>query len=57
MKKRLKAMEMNYWRRCCSLTLVDRVRNEEIRRRMGIGTTVVDTVGAKNLRWSRKAHE
>ena len=45
MKNKLKAMERSYWRRCCNLTLADKIRNDEIRRRMGVGTTVVDTVG------------
>ena len=43
-------MEMRYWRRR-QLTLADRVRNEEIRNRMEIGTTTVDTIAAKSLRW------
>nr|CAH7720104.1 unnamed protein product [Callosobruchus chinensis] len=51
MEKRLLAMEMGYWRRCCKLTLLDKVRNEQIRDRMSIATTIIDTIEAKKLRW------
>ena len=51
MKKKLLAMEMGYWRRCCKVTLRDRVRNDEIRERMGIGLSIIDTIESKRLRW------
>lgn len=51
LKKRLLAAEMSFWRRCCRLTLMDKVRNEEIRERMNIQTTIIDTVESKSLRW------
>lgn len=51
MKKKLLAMEMGYWRRCCKLTLLDKVRNEHIRNRMNIATSIIDTIEAKKLRW------
>lgn len=51
LKRRLLAAEMGFWRRCCRLTLLDKVRNEVIRERMNIQTTIVDTTEAKSLRW------
>lgn len=51
LKNKLKAMEMTFWRRSCKLTLLDRVRNEEIRTRMGVSTSIIDTIEAKGLRW------
>jgi hypothetical protein len=48
---KIKAMEMNYWRRCCQLTRRDRVRNTEIRERMGIDIDVLETIECKRLKW------
>ncbi|CAG9827936.1 unnamed protein product [Diabrotica balteata] len=42
-------MEMNYWRRCCQLTRRERVRNTEIRERMGIDIDIL--VECKRLKW------
>ncbi|XP_050497794.1 uncharacterized protein LOC126878967 [Diabrotica virgifera virgifera] len=50
-KSKIKAMEMNYWRRCCRLTRLDRVRNEDIRRQMEIDLDIIDTIEAKRLNW------
>ena len=44
-------MEMNYWRRCCRLTLKDRVRNDVIRERMKVEKSVVDEIEEKQLQW------
>ncbi|KAF2890792.1 hypothetical protein ILUMI_15381, partial [Ignelater luminosus] len=43
-EKRLLAMEMAYWRRCCRLTLHDRVKNTNIREKINLGPTVIDTI-------------
>ena len=51
MRKRLQALEMEYWRRWCNLTLYDRIKNEEIRGRINICTSIHDTVDTKRLRW------
>ena len=50
-KKKLLAMEMGCWRRCCRRTLLDRIRNEDIRTEMNIDTNILDTINAKRLRW------
>ena len=49
-KKKLLAMEMGCWRRCCRRTLLDRIRNEDIRTEMNIDTNILDTINAKRLR-------
>lgn len=51
LKKKLRATEMGYWRRCCQLTIQDKIRNEDVLARLNIGTTILDTVEAKCLRW------
>lgn len=50
-KSRIIAMEMNYWRRCCRLTRLDRVRNVDIRNEMEIDLDVIETIDAKRLNW------
>ena len=42
---------MMYWRRCSGLTLLDRVRNENIRGNMEIKNTVADDISEKKLKW------
>ena len=44
-------MEMDYWRRCCRLTRLDRVRNVEIRQAMGIDLDIIETIEARRLNW------
>ena len=51
MRKRLHALEMRYWKRCCRLTLLDRVKSEEIRERTNVCTNINDTIDVKILGW------
>ena len=51
LRGKLLSMEMGFWRRCCRLTLMDKIRNNEIRERIGVGITIIDTIDAKRLRW------
>lgn len=51
MKQKLLSAEMSYWRRCCSLTLFDKIRNEEIRERMEATETIIETINTKQLKW------
>ena len=44
-------MEMDYWRRCCKLTKLDREKSEEIERRMEIDIDIMETIEVKKLRW------
>ena len=44
-------MEMGYWRRICRLTLLDRIKKNEIRERINICTNINNTADAKRLRW------
>lgn len=50
-KSRLKAVENAYWRRCCKLTILDRVRVEKIHERMSVETTITDNIEGKQLSW------
>lgn len=50
-KMRLQAAEMEYWRRSCGLTKLDKVRNEEIRRRAEVDIDVTETIEVKQLAW------
>lgn len=50
-KGNINAVEMEYWRRCCGLTRMDRVSNEEIRRRMGVDKTIITYIEEKRLQW------
>ena len=60
-KKKLKAVEMEYWRKSCGLTKLDKIRNEEIRRRAEVDIDVIETIETKQLAWyghlSRMAEE
>lgn len=42
---------MEYWRRCCGLTRMDRVPNKEIRRTMNIQSDIVKCIEDKRLLW------
>lgn len=50
-ENKLTAMEMDYWRRSCGLTLLDKVRNEEIRRKAEVSFNIIDTIEIKRLKW------
>ena len=50
-KSRINAMENNYLRRCCNLTLLDRVKTDEIRARMNVEKTLTDKIEEKQLSW------
>lgn len=45
------ATEMEYCRRCCCLTRMDRIPNEEIRRRMEVKEDVMKYIETKRLLW------
>jgi hypothetical protein len=47
LSKKINAVEMSFWKRCCGLTLADHVRNDIIRVIMGTEVTLTDTVEAK----------
>lgn len=42
-------MEKDFWRRCCRLTLLDRVKNDYICEQMAINNTIIDAVEAESL--------
>lgn len=50
-EKKLKAMEMDFWRRSCGLTLLDKVKNEEIKRKAEVSINIMDTIEVKRLKW------
>jgi hypothetical protein len=45
--KKINAVEMSFWRRCCGLALEDHVRNDIIREIMETEVTLTDTIEAK----------
>lgn len=49
--EKIKATEMMYWRRSCGLTILDRVPNIEIKRKMDVDKTIIDNIETKRLRW------
>lgn len=50
-KNKITATEMEYWRRCCLVTRRDRIRNEEIKRRMGIDKDTYTYIEEQRLIW------
>ena len=48
--QKLLPAEMSYWRRTCSITLFDRVKNETIRQRMRAEDTTINTINTKQLK-------
>ena len=48
---KLRALEMDCFRRACCVSRLERIRNEEIRRRIGSETSIVDDIEAKQLVW------
>jgi len=49
-ENRLKAVEMDFWRRACGVSRIERVRNGEIRRSQR-KKDIMDTVDMKRLVW------
>ena len=50
-KRRLNVMEMRCLRSMCGVTRRDRVRNEEVRRRTGVGQELADRAEKRVLSW------
>lgn len=50
-KQKLRAMEMDCWRRCCGHTRMDRIRNQQIRDEMEVDIDIVETIEVKRLIW------
>ncbi|XP_014289654.1 uncharacterized protein [Halyomorpha halys] len=48
---KLQAPEMDFWRRCLRITRLYRVRNEDIRSRLGVTKGVPERVGRCRLQW------
>lgn len=48
---KVQAVEMDFWRRCLKVTRLDKIRNEVVRQRMDVGTSVNERIGARRLRW------
>jgi hypothetical protein len=51
LSKKINAVQMSFWRRCCGLTLEDNVRNHIIREIMETEVTLTDTIESKQLKW------
>lgn len=49
--KNLLSAEIFYWRQCCVFTLLDYVRNKDIRQKMAVNYTIIDTIYGKQLKW------
>jgi hypothetical protein len=50
LSKKISAVEMSFWRRCCGLILKDHVRNYIIRKIVETEVTLTDTIEAKQLK-------
>merc|ERR1712212_1048965 len=50
-RRRLNVMEMNCLRNMCGVTRRDRVRNEEVRERVGVDIALADRVEERVLSW------
>src|SRR5215510_9760197 len=50
-EKRLKALEMDFWKRACGVSRLEHVRNDEIRRRTQRDKDIMDTINMKRLIW------
>jgi hypothetical protein len=51
LSKKINAVEMSIWRRCCGLTQEDHVRNDIIMEIMVTEVTLTDARGAEQLKW------
>ena len=50
-QRKINAVEMEFWRRCCQLTRLDKVRNEEIREKMNVQNDTLTFIEEKILLW------
>lgn len=50
-KQKLLAVEMDYLRRSAGISKLQRIRNHEIRRRMGAEENVIDRIEKRKLKW------
>lgn len=50
-QNRIIATEMEFWRRCNRVTRADRIRNEDIRRRMSVEQDIITYIEEKRLIW------
>jgi hypothetical protein len=50
-QKKINAVVMSFWRRCCGLTLEGHVRNDIIRQIMETEVKPTDTIEANQLKW------
>jgi hypothetical protein len=50
-ERRISVAEMNWLRRILGVTRRQHIRNEEIRKRLGIEETIVDKVKTRRLQW------
>ncbi|KAK7794664.1 hypothetical protein R5R35_003782 [Gryllus longicercus] len=51
LKDKFQSTEMMFWRRCCKHSLLDKIRNDEIRNKMKVQTTLNDTIEMRQLKW------
>jgi hypothetical protein len=52
-KQRLEAVEMDFMRRSCRVSRLQRITNEEIKRRMNRGKNVIEKMEERQLKWYR----
>src|SRR5215475_8344035 len=50
-EKRLKALEMDFWRQACGVSRLEHVRNDEIKRRVQRNKDIMDTINMKKIIW------
>ncbi|PSN49421.1 hypothetical protein C0J52_23133 [Blattella germanica] len=51
-ENKLKAMEMDFWRRSCSVSRLERIQNQSIRERMQVSSiNIMDTIEGRRLTW------
>lgn len=44
-----KTTKRTYWSRCCKITILDRVRNEEIKKRINVASLLTENIKKKQL--------
>lgn len=50
-RSKIRAAEMDFWRRSCRVSRLDRLTNEEIKQRMGVEKDTLDYIEEKCLTW------